>query len=434
MEQRLPVKTLTLPYSDAPRASIVVLTRRNVEVLRACLASVARNVGPDTQFELIILLNGADEDVAAFCDREVVGARVERSHVNLGFPAGCNLAAAEARGEFLVFLNDDTEVAPRWLECLMQAADEHPQAGAIGSRLLFADGSVQEAGGVIWKDGTTAQVGRERGSASPRYECLRQVDYCSAASLLVRSSTWNLIGGFDEEFSPGYYEDVDLCLAVRHYGQQVLYEPGSRLVHHVSPPVDEAVNERLFRCNAARVQAKWSALLASHEMWDPRFPGAVERAMLRAQGWPRRILFIDECLPDPAAGASPRVVAAIHDLRSIGAAITVFAARAPEGDRDLSGRLGFDTLEGNIVDHLAAAEVFYDAVIVSGPDNLRSYGSAIRSLQPQAALIYETGGSPAPRVGHQAASTADAVAGERSAGSWIDVFEQARSRRVNEYV
>jgi len=427
-------ETITLPASDAPRASIIVLSRRNVEMLRACLISLTHNVGTDTPFELIILLNGADEDVAAFCEREVAGARVEHSRVNLGFPAGCNLAAAQARGAFLVFLNDDTQVAPRWLESLVQAADEHPQAGAIGSRLLFADGSLQEAGGVIWRDGNTAQVGRGRSPASRSYGCLRPVDYCSAASLLVRRSTWDVVGGFDEDYFPGYFEDVDLCLAIRQHGQQVLYEPRSQVVHYLSPPLDAGVNARLFRRNAARVKAKWSALLASHELWDPQSAGAVERAMLRAQGWPRRILVINESLPDPAAGAaSSRMVSAIRELRSIGAAITVSAPQSAEGNWDQSSRLGFDVLEGSTIDHLAAAEVFYDAVIVSGADNLPVI-SAIRALQPQAAIIYEAGGLSHPELERQTAGTPDAVTGEQATGSWIDLFAQARSRRVDEYV
>ncbi len=419
--------TITLPGSDEPRASIVVLSRRNVDVLRACLTAVTANVGPETPCEVIIVLNGADEDVVAFCQREVSGAREEHSRLNLGFPAGCNLAAARARGAFLVFLNDDTEIAPGWLESLVQAADENPRAGAIGSRLLFADGSLQEAGGVVWRDGTTAQVGRGLGPGSPRYGYRRPVDYCSAASLLVRKSTWDLIGGFDEEYFPGYFEDVDLCLAIRHHGQQVLYEPRSRVIHHVSPPVDEGVNTDLFDRNAARVSAKWSALLAPHELWDPDSPGAIERASLRAQGWPRRVLVIDQSLP---AG----VVDAIRELRSLGAVITVLGAQALTGESQLSTGLGLEILDGDLTGHLAVAEIFYDAVIVSGADNLRAYGPAIRALQPQAAVIYRAAGAPLPHGEDRAACTPDAVCGDEAPGSWIDVLAQARSRRLHEYV
>jgi len=429
------VTRITLPASEVPRASIVVLSRRNVGVLRACLTALSRNVSPEARCEVIILLNGADEDVRSYCEREVAGARVERSGVNLGFPAGCNLAATRARGAFLVFLNDDTEIAPRWLESLMQAADEHPLAGAIGSRLLFPDGSLQEAGGAIWRDGTTAQLGRGRSATSRRHECLRRVDYCSAASLLVRRSTWDLIGGFDEEYFPGYYEDVDLCLAIRQHGQQVLYEPRSQLIHHVSPSSDEEMSARLLERNAARVRAKWSALLASHEMWDPQSPGAVERAMLRAQGWPRRILAIDERLPDPATAAlSARLLGGIGELQSMGAAITVFAPQAGEGDWEAFSPLDFDILEGDVNEHLASPEIFYDAVIVFGADNLQRYSSAIRALQPQAAVIYEAGGTAVSRVQHHAASPPDTVVAEQPAGSWIDAFVQARSRRVDDYV
>jgi len=414
-----------------------VLSRRRAGVLRACLTAFSRNVGPEVPCEVIILLNGADEDVIALCERDVTGARVERSEVNLGFPGGCNLAATRARGAYLMFLNDDTEVAPRWLESLAQAADEHPQAGAIGSRLLFADGSLQEAGGAIWRDGTTAQIGRGRSAPSRRYECLRRVDYCSAASLLVRRSTWDLIGGFDEEYFPGYYEDVDLCLAIRRHGQEVLYEPRSQLVHHLSPPSDAEVNARLFERNAARVTAKWSGLLASHELWDPQSPGAAERAMLRAQGWPRRLLAIDEPLADSAPGAlSAGLLGAVAELHSMGAAITVSAAQRSESDDDcaVASPLDFDILEGDVNQHLASPEILYDAVMVFGAENLERYGSAVRARQPQAALIYDGGGDAATRGEHPAASPPDVVVGEQPAGSWIDAYTKARARRVDEYV
>lgn len=426
---------IRLTESDAPRASVIVLTRRDVGSLRACLRSLMRNVDPQTAWELVLVLNGADEDVVAFCEREVSGAGIERCSVNLGFPGGCTLAAAGARGELLVFLNDDTEVAPEWLEALVASADEHPQAGAIGSRLLFPDGSIQEAGGVIWRDGTTAQVGRGDPPGRRRYSCLRRVDYCSAASLLVRRSAWEAVGGFDEEYFPGYYEDVDLCLAIRQHGQHVLYQPRSRVVHHVSPPSDEEINARLFERNAARVSAKWSALLASHELWDPRSPGAVERAMLRAQGWPRRILAIENRLADPATGAlSARLSGAIGELQSMGAAITVFAPEAGEGGCEVSSALDFDILEGDVNEHLASPEILFDAVIVFGADNLQRYNSAIRARQPQAALIYGAGGTAVSEVEHLAASPPDVIMGEQPAGSWIDAFAQARTRRVDEYV
>lgn len=427
------MSSIALPRNDAPRVSIIVLTRRDVEMLRRCLTALSRNLRGDPAAEVIVLLNGADDEVVAFCERDVAGARVERSRVNLGFPGGCNLAAGRARGEFLVFLNDDAEVAPGWLESLVQSADEHPRAGAIGSRLLFADGSVQEAGAVVWRDGTTAQVGRERAPGRRRYACLRRVDYGSAASLLVRRSTWDAVGGFDEEYFPGYYEDVDLCLAIRSYGQEVLYEPRARVVHHVSPP-DPDVDAGLFQRNAARLRAKWSTLLTDHESWEPHVPGAVERAVLRAQGWPRRVLVIGERLPGYGEdAAAARIADAIGELRAI-AAVTVWASRLPDDAWHLPRRLGYDLVDGDVMEHLAAPEIFCDAVLVSGPDQLRRCMPAVRALQPQAAVIYDAGAASAPPVDPANPLTPDAVTGREPTRSWIDVFARARSRRVDEYV
>lgn len=448
---------IALPVSDAPRASILVLSRRNPNLLRACLTALARNVGPGVAFEVIVLLNGADQDVAAFCDAEVLGARVERSPVNLGFPAGTNRAAALARGEYLVLLNDDTEVEPGWLEALVEAADRYPEAAAIGSRILFGDRSVQEAGAVIWQDGTTAQVGRGLPETSARHLYPRRVDYCSAASLLVRRGTWSLIGGFDEEYFPGYYEDVDLCLAIRERGEQILYEPRSRVVHHESATLDRGLRTLVGERNVGRLRSKWSAALSVQEPAGPGSSAWVERGALRAQGWPRRILIVGGRLPDLTLEG--RMAAAIRALRTIPAVITVHAEQlADDGPHALAG-LGCDIIQLDLLDHLATAEVFYDAAILCRPPDFPTHLSAIRERQPQAAVIYAEGlaaaaatQTPEARIvtavdrvvssSEDWAALVRAIAGHSPVEvvepgrdrEWIGAIAQARSRRIDEYV
>src|SRR5436309_1241213 len=114
--------------SDAPRASILVLSRGDLVLLDDCLNAIGRSISDEVPYEVIVFLNGADEHLAATCAERYSHARVEHSGINLGYPAGSNRAAARARGEFLVLLNDDTEVQPRWLESLVETADEHPHA------------------------------------------------------------------------------------------------------------------------------------------------------------------------------------------------------------------------------------------------------------------------------------------------------------------
>jgi GT2 family glycosyltransferase len=409
---------ITLQPSDSPRASVLVLSRRDAPMLQACLSSLARNIRRDVPFEVIVLLNGADEDVAALCAERVVGARVERSRVNLGFPAGTNRAAAHARGEFLVLLNDDTEIEPGWLDSLIGTADEHPRAGAIGSRILFPDGSVQEAGGVIWSDGTTAQVGRGLPPASLRHLFVREVDYCSGASLLVRRSTWRLVGGLDEDYFPGYYEDVDLCLAIRELGQQVLYEPRSRVVHHESGTLDDGLRARVAERNVQRLRSKWSAQLAAREPGGPASAAAVDRAALRAQGRPQRILVIGAQLPDADL---------IRELRGIPGAVVVLAEGVFHDDAESLARLGCDIIQDDLTEHLATPEILYHAVILHGSADFRPHIAAVREHQPQAAVVHD-----ATRLDEPVELQVDHVV--REPGAWPDALAQAKSRRVHEYV
>ncbi len=135
--------------------------------------------------------------------------------MNHGFGGGCNLAARFARGERLVFLNDDAVVTPGWLTALCAAMDSDDRIGVVGSAILLADGRLQEVGDVIWRDGSTSHLGRGLVSTAAAHLDLRDVDYVSFCSAMVRRQTWDDVGGFDERFFPAYYEDADLCLSAR---------------------------------------------------------------------------------------------------------------------------------------------------------------------------------------------------------------------------
>jgi O-antigen biosynthesis protein len=230
---------------------VLIAADRNPELLSACLGSLVRNVGPEVAYETVILLNGSPESVRRFVAENVRGAELVESPVNRGVAGGYNLARSSARGELLVLLHDDTEVSPGWLEALLAAADETPNAGAVGGRALDPDGTLQSAGALIHPDGTTEAVlddGHER----------REVDYCSSNSLLVRAETWDAVGGLDERFYPAYHVDVDLGMKIREHGQIVLCEPRSQVIHHRRGiSTDERFRVFAARRNLRRFVAKW---------------------------------------------------------------------------------------------------------------------------------------------------------------------------------
>jgi GT2 family glycosyltransferase len=189
-----------------------------------------RNIGPEVPYEVVVVLNGSPGPVRRLVQEGVTGVTVLESAVNRGVAGGYNLARGAARGDLLVVLHDDTEVWPGWLESLVAAADECPQAGAVGSKALNADGTLQAAGARIVSDGMTEAIGR--GEPADAYPDRRQVDYSGSNSLLVRAATWDAVGGMDERFFPAYHVDVDLGTAIRARGQVVLYEPRSQVTHH----------------------------------------------------------------------------------------------------------------------------------------------------------------------------------------------------------
>jgi GT2 family glycosyltransferase len=380
---------VTLPAPSRPRASVLILAWRNVEPLARCLTALARTLPPELA-EVVILLNGACSAVVEFVTQHVSGARVVHSDVNLGFAGGCNRAAASARGDYLVFLNDDTEADPDWLTTLVDAADAIPSAGAIGSCILFPDASLQEAGCLIWSDGSTMQVGRRASADANVYAYRRRVDYCSACSLLVRRSVWALVGGMDTRYYPAYYEDVDLCLAIQEAGYEVVYEPKSRLRHLESASTTDRFRHHVFTRNKERFQEKWRTRLSQFPTPRPTSAVAVSHAIRRSHGRLNRLLVIDDLVPNPAEGSGfSRMDQALRQLSASRYSVAFHASAVAAVRNEKLADLGIEAIGHPLDAHLSRPDVSYDAVLVSRPHNYRRYAAHVRRLQPQAALIYD---------------------------------------------
>ncbi len=371
-----------------PRASILIVCHRHVDLLLRCLESLQRNVSGAVAAETIVLFNGTPEADRGGARRALADGRVIVSEVNLGFGGGNNRAAEAARGEYLVMLNDDAEVQPGWLEALIETGDEHPDAGAVGSRILHPGGWLQEAGSVVWSDASTIGVGRGLPPGSRRYEYLREVDYASACSLLIRRETFERVGGFDQRFFPAYNEDVDLCFAIRRLGQRVLYQPRSVIVHHESQSGADAKTFLILR-GRRLLREKWARELRFRADPRPTEQTAIDLAVHRARGGPPRVLVIDDRLPDQGLGSGfGRMRDAIRELAGVGYAISVYATDTARGDRRELQDLGVDVIEGDLVEHLSAPATFYDAAIVSRPHNFKLVPK-LRRHQSQCVVIYD---------------------------------------------
>jgi O-antigen biosynthesis protein len=414
----------------AVRASILIVCYRHVELLADCLESLRRNVSDAVPSETIVLFNGTGERQRERLREALESARVITSPVNLGFGGGNNRASAHARGEYLVMLNDDAEVQPGWLESLVETADRHPDAGAVGSRILNPDGSLQEAGSVIWSDASTLGVGRGLPEGSTRYSYLREVDYSSACSLLVRRRTFERLGGFDERYFPGYNEDVDLCLGICRLGQRVLYQPRSVVVHHESQTGGE-IKDFLILRSRGLLRERWPEELGRQPEPRPWDRVAVELAVHRARRSPRRALIIDDRLPDPAVGSGyGRMLDVVRELAGAGYAISLLPTGTAEGDRRELQDLGVEIIEEDLVSHLASPGRLYDVAIVSRPHNFTCTIRALRRFEPQAVVIYDAEAVFHRRLERQVEvlRASDSMAAERM------VLEAERMRRLEQRI
>ncbi|MEP6897733.1 MAG: glycosyltransferase [Rhodanobacter sp.] len=213
----------------APLVSIVVPVYNQLEHSMRCLRSLAQ-VGATHAFEVIVVDDGSSDGSAEWLG-QCGGLRLHRMPQNSGFIHACNAGAVLARGRYLVFLNNDTELRPGWLDALIGTFGLVPDCGLVGAKLVYPDGSLQEAGGIVFADGNACNYGRGGDPDDPRYDFLREADYCSGACIALPTELFHALGGFDARYAPAYYEDTDLAFSVRAAGQAVIYQPRAEVVH-----------------------------------------------------------------------------------------------------------------------------------------------------------------------------------------------------------
>ncbi|HBM84623.1 MAG TPA: hypothetical protein DD459_13220 [Halieaceae bacterium] len=253
---------LTFPDFESPTVSIIVPVHNNYSTTENCLSSILAHTD-GVSYEVLVADDASSDATTSIASR-MQNIRVVRQDQNLGFLHNCKRAAEEATGQYLLFLNNDTAVCKGWLEPLVNQLKCNPYVGIAGPKLLFPDGTLQEAGGIVWNDGSAWNYGRCDDPLKPEYEYVKEVDYISGACLMIRATLWHQLGGFDERFSPAYYEDTDLCFAVREAGFKVVYEPRSSVFHFegVSNGTDIAKGVKRYQAeNRRKFRDKWASVL-----------------------------------------------------------------------------------------------------------------------------------------------------------------------------
>ncbi|MBK5963380.1 glycosyl transferase family 2, partial [Thiocystis minor] len=222
-EQRKQFPALTLPKVTNPEISIIIPVHNKFELTYHCIASIILS-DSRCQYEVIIVDDGSTDKTTEI-NAVIANARTIVNAENLGFLRSCNKAAQLARGRYLVLLNNDTEVGHRWLDEMIAVFDHFDRVGLVGAKLIYPDGKLQDAGGIVWDNGQPWNLGNGDNPFDPQWNYVRQVDYLAGAALALPLAVWNDVGGLSDEYAPAYYEDTDLAFKVRAAGYRTLYCP-----------------------------------------------------------------------------------------------------------------------------------------------------------------------------------------------------------------
>lgn len=290
---------------ENPTVSIIIPVYNQFEYTYNCLKSILSNSG-EVSYEIIIA-NDASTDLTNQLMEIAKNIKMITNSENLRFLKNCNHAAKAARGKYLFFLNNDTQVQLNWLQPLVDLMESDSDIGMTGSKLVYADGRLQEAGGILWKDGSAWNYGNRSNAEDPEYNYVKDVDYISGAAILIRRSLWEEIGGFDERFAPAYCEDSDLAFEVRKHGYKVVYQPLSVVVHFegVSNGTDIDSGQKAYQTvNQKKFLDKWKDVLEKEHFSNAE---NVFLARDRSRGKPI-LLMVDHYVPQYDKDAGSRTV------------------------------------------------------------------------------------------------------------------------------
>lgn len=371
----------------SPTVSVVIVVWNRAELTLACLRALAAQT--DAGFETIVVDNASADETAILFDR-IDGITVIRNDENRGFVVGANLGAEKARGEYLLFLNNDAELLPGAIAALVEttARLRARAVGAVGGKLISPDGRLQEAGSIVWGDGSCEAYGRGGNPLAPEFDFERAVDFCSGALLLTPRALFAELEGFDLRFKPAYYEDVDYCVRLWMRGHAVIYQPRAVAVHR---EFGSAVSRE---ASIALQRDHRHAFVSMHPAWLRR-QRSRDDGLLAARSHPhgsRSVVLVDDSAPDPRLGAGfPRAAAIIRAFKDLGYRVTVYETAAT-GQTRSELLADVEVIPGAPAGlrSFFAARRGADAVVVSRPHNMQYMKAAIGAdLATLGACLYD---------------------------------------------
>ncbi len=391
---------LVLPESDSPKVSILLVFFNQAHLSLLCLESIIEHA---SEVEVIIVDNHSTDETAQLLDL-ISGAKLIKNRDNLGFVKAVNQGAALASADQLLLLNNDARLEQGAIEFASETLESQADIGAVGGKILLLDGTLQEAGSLIWQDGSCLGYGRGDDPEQPEYMFRRDVDYCSGAFLLFRAQDFTALQGFDEAFAPAYYEESDFCIRLRKSGKRVVYDPRAVITHFEFASTG-GINK------ASELQLAHRQLFCQkHDDLLSQFCDHARHSPLQARSPAGllKVLVIDDRVPYPSMGSGyPRSCHLLQTLMAMPVRLTFYPLQFPHDDwQEIYAQIGMDFEV--MLDHgrerlqafLQSRIGFFDCIIISRDHNMDFFNQAAMldpRIAQQTRVIYDAEALIAPR-------------------------------------
>lgn len=384
------LKPLTFPQVESPDVTIVIPAHNKVEVTYLGLASLLLAYN-DATFE-VILVDDASTDETGDIEKIVSGISVVHNKQAKRFIKACNLGASKARGKYVVLLNNDVEVTNGWLDELIAGFSRFDNVGLVGSKLLYPNGKLQDAGGIIWGTGNPWNYGNGKNPWDPRFCYARQADYLSGAAMMTTKKIWDQVGGLSSYLEPMYFEDTDFAFKVREAGFSTWFIPSSIVYHYegMTSGTDTSTGYKRYQeVNRPKFKRRWSSAYRGF--------GAegINPDLEKDRGIVGRVLFIDNGCPRPDRDAgSYAAIQEIKLVQSLGYKVTFLPQNLAHlgSYTDELEKLGVEVIYApfflSVENYLEKHARDFDAFFITRFYVARGVMEQLRALAPETKILF----------------------------------------------
>ena len=371
-------QTLKFPTLDHPALTVVLVFYNQAQLSLLCLRSLLEFA--DVSFRLIIVDNNSSDETPKLLEH-IENTQIIRNQENFGFVRAVNQAAEQVKTEYLLLLNNDAVIEEATLSTAINTLKSDSSIGAVGAKIKLLDGSLQEAGSIIWNDGACLGYGRGQDPMQPEFMFQRDVDYCSGAFLLFRCDEFHKLGAFDEAFAPAYYEESDFCIRLQKQGKRIIYNPRVNITHYEFASTG-GMEE------ASKLQLKHQQILCDKHpeyLSNKLANDGTNTITARINNKHPNILVIDDCVPHPSLGSGyPRSAHILNSLCELNLNVSFYPLQFPVDDwgavystLDSTIEVLLDRGRAGLIPLLEKRKNFYQYIMVSRLHNMEIFNNIV---------------------------------------------------------